>query len=133
MLTTAAIIVVAAAVAVGLILIGSPADQRARRIDERRLADLRELARAVDLYWTRHARLPASLDELSREEAVLLAIPADPETGHTYRYETMGASAYRLCAEFATAGPEPVRGETFWRHAAGPQCFELRARRVESY
>ena len=62
--------VVIAAVVAGVFVLGSPADERARRLDRRRVEDLQGIAAATDLYWTRHSRLPASLDELTADSVL---------------------------------------------------------------
>ena len=63
----ASVITVIVAVGVGLFILGSPAEERARRVDDRRVEDLQGIVAATDLYWTRHSRLPVSLDELTAE------------------------------------------------------------------
>jgi len=45
---------VAAAVIAGLYVIGAPSEERALRLDERRLTDLMRLTAAVDAYWSMH-------------------------------------------------------------------------------
>lgn len=126
-----AIAAVLLAVAGGLLVLESPAQQRTRRLDERRVSDLREIARAVDLFSTRHDRLPASLDELSRELGAGVAV-RDPTTGEPYEYRTLGERSYELCAAFerSTTGQTGWRGRGFWAHGAGRHCFELEARTV---
>ena len=47
-------------------IIGLPSEERTRQIDERRVEDLQRISRAVEVYHTRHQRLPQSLDELSQ-------------------------------------------------------------------
>lgn len=123
-------IVVAAAVAAGLIVAGSPVSERHARLDERRVADLRQLAAAVDAYWTDHQRLPADLDELV-DGLHLSRLPADPVTGADYVYQVSGARRFRLCARFdrPDASAEP---DDFWSHDSGRQCFTLQLRGAAS-
>jgi type II secretory pathway pseudopilin PulG len=59
--------VVVGAIAGGFFLLGTPSEERTRRLDERRLSDLRRLQLATDLYWTRNGRLPLTLDDLAKE------------------------------------------------------------------
>ena len=117
--------VVVVAVVSGLIVLGPPSEQRARRLDDRRVEDLRGITRAVDLYWTRHGRLPASLDELSRESGVNIN-SHDPGTTQLYDYRVLGDKTYELCAHFQRDLPEPSQrvGKGFWSHGAGRQCFQ---------
>ena len=46
-------------------MLGSPTEERARRVDARRVTDLQAIAAATNLFWTRHARLPETLDDLA--------------------------------------------------------------------
>ncbi|MDP6371014.1 MAG: DUF5671 domain-containing protein [Vicinamibacterales bacterium] len=128
----AAAVAVVAAVIGGLLVLGSPGLERARRLDDRRVRDLREIARSVDLHWTRTERLPASLEELSQGSRTPLDT-ADPETAQPYDYRVTGADTYELCANFeldSEETPEPP-GPYFWSHDAGRQCFALEAEEVE--
>ena len=65
-----AIAVVALAIVTALILLGSPTGQRMRRLDDRRVEDLRGITDAANLYWTRRGSLPLSLEDLSAEPGV---------------------------------------------------------------
>jgi len=96
-----------------------------------RQVDLRGIAGAVDLHWTRDGRLVVSLEEVKAE--LQPSSDRDPETGAPYTYEALGADRYRLCATFNRASPTESctpRGD-FWSHGAGRHCFELEARKIE--
>jgi predicted acylesterase/phospholipase RssA len=126
-----AALAVTGAVVAGLFALGSPREQRARRLDERRLDHLREIAATVDLHWTRDGRLISSLEEVHSE--LQLSGDRDPESGEPYAYEPLGEDRYRLCATFSRATPAEsaaTRGD-FWRHGAGRHCFELEAKKIE--
>lgn len=122
---------VVAAVATGIFLIGSPAEERARRLDERRVQDLDDIARAVDLYRSRHATLPSSLEELGKEPGVRVG-SSDPGTGAPYEYRLVEAEKYELCARFERDSVEVGQRarDTRWSHAAGRQCFRRKAREI---
>jgi hypothetical protein len=120
-----ACVVVAGALAGGFYLVGPPAEERARRIDARREADLQALRLAIDLYWTRNSRLPESLDELAG--ASMNVDSRDPETAERYGYAVKAADTYELCAAFARGSD--VRGG-FWSHGAGRMCFQVQAKPV---
>lgn len=127
----ASVITVIAAVGVGLSILGSPMEERARRVDNRRVEDLQGIVGATDLYWTRHSRLPVSLDELTAEPGVRIKI-ADPANSETYGYQAVDSIHYQLCANF-----EQVSGETssnsernLWAHSSGPQCFQFEAEEI---
>ncbi len=125
------VVAVVSAIVGGILVLGSPADERMRRLDERRVDDLVAIARAADLFWTRHDRLPASLEELSAEPGAS-ASTADPGTGAPYGYAVVGGAAYELCATFGrSATLEGQRLEAdFWAHGEGRQCFRREATRV---
>jgi hypothetical protein len=78
----------------GLWLAGSPAEQAAQRIDERRVQDLRTLAEALDLHWDRHARLPGDIAALIAALGSQLPT-ADPDTGPAIRLSRPGRPQVR--------------------------------------
>lgn len=125
-----AVLVVASAVVAAFMILGSPAEQRLLRFDERRIEDLNSLRFSVDGFWRANRRLPASLEEAVRREAATAVVPADPETGEAYGYRVLGEQQFELCATFArelsaeTGGlaPQP------WLHPAGRHCFSLEPR-----
>jgi hypothetical protein len=112
--------IVMATMAAGFAVLGSPAEERGRRLDGRRVADLRSIAAGVNLFFTRRGRLPASLDELG--ELGPGPSRADPATGEPYEYRVLGTRSYEVCATFAHGGARS-RAEDFWAHRAGRQCF----------
>ncbi len=121
----------------GLIVLGPPSEERARRLDERRVEDLRGITRAVDLYWTRHGRLPSSLGDLSSESGVSVSA-RDPSTAQAYELRVLDAATYELCASFErtsadsgdSAGRAQDVSEDFWSHGVGRRCFRLDAQEV---
>ncbi|MDX1429680.1 MAG: hypothetical protein R3282_05300 [Rhodothermales bacterium] len=119
-----AIAVVAAAVVAGLILTGSPTDERMRRLDMARTDDLRAIHSAVRGYWRRHDRLPEALSEFAQEPDFSPDI-RDPESDEVYPYRRLDSTAFELCAVFSLPSIQPERGTDFWFHGAGRQCFFL--------
>lgn len=120
-------VVFVAAVAAGLVVSGSPGEQRLRRFDDQRVSDLMELSRALDAYWDSESVLPASLD-LVVDGRRLTRVPVDPATDAAYEYLVDAPDAYRLCADFARPSGEDARGD-FWAHEAGRACFSFSAGR----
>ena len=120
--TVGAVAVVALA---GLPAAGTPSAERARRLDERRVEDLRALSDAANVYVQRHSRLPGTLQELSSEGG-LDVTALGRETG-PYEYRATGDRSYELCATFQRPSPAGQRlsGDPFWAHGAGRQCFQL--------
>jgi hypothetical protein len=121
-----AVLMVLGALGGGFYFIGPPAEERARRLDGRREADLQRLRLAADLYWTRNRRLPATLDELHKEAGTTI-YARDPQSGEQYHYAVKGNDVYELCAEFAR---ESEGRSDFWSHGAGRQCFEVTAKAI---
>ena len=103
---------VAAAVAAGLLITGSPAEQRLRRADEQRVAELRQLASTAEFRWNREQRLP-SVD-----------LPTDPATGEPYDYRVTGPRQFEVCATFDRPSRSELAGD-FWSHEAGRRCFQF--------
>lgn len=123
---------VVAVVIGGILLLDSPAEERSRRLDERRVDDLRSISAELDFYWTRERTLPSSLEELADEPGVFLEL-YDPESGEAYEYRVLSSNTYELCAEFARDTAEE-RNRFYtenWSHGPGKQCFELEAQDVE--
>lgn len=135
---------VAVVAVAGVVLVGFPNDERARRFDERRVSDLQQIQSQIVEYWQRSGRLPTALSELAPLGAQYF-IPTDPETGESYRYEPAkpgtrvnASTTYFLCATFALeyyaadnrAGAprspsfSTQRFREEWDHAAGSDCFE---------
>lgn len=131
-LVASIIAVVVAVVVGGLILLGSPTQERMRRLDSQRVADLRAVASAVDLYWTRHQTLPFSLEELSREPGGFVRL-MDPDTKRPYEYRVLNGHTYELCAEFVRdwTDQHDVLYKDFWAHGAGRQCFKLEVKEIK--
>jgi type II secretory pathway pseudopilin PulG len=119
----------------GLVMLGSPGEARVRRLDERRVADLQAIARATNVYRTRHGRLPPSLEELAQEAGMRVDL-RDPTTAERYSYRTVDSLTYELCARFervSRGGPDDEPqwgGDVSWPHGVGRQCFEREARDV---
>lgn len=127
----AAVALVVIPLVIGLIVLDSPADERRQRLDRRRVDDLRRIAAAADLYWTRRRRLPVSLADLAQEPGTDVAV-TDPGTAQPYGYHVRGTSTYELCAHFETQRDQEAFGDrgNFWAHGPGPKCFRLDARKV---
>jgi type II secretory pathway pseudopilin PulG len=103
----ASVATVVAAVAVGLVLLGSPAQERERRIDDRRVADLHGITAAAELYRTRHGRLPESLDDLAAEPGLRINT-RDPTSSELYGYRVLDDGRYEVCATFAAESGPPT-------------------------
>ncbi len=130
----ASVTTVITAVVAGLFVLGSPMDERARRVDDRRVADLQGIVASTDLYWTRHSRLPASLDELNAEPGVTIST-SDPASSEIYGYQPLDSAHYEVCANFERESGETSRdparaARNLWAHGSGRQCFQLEAEEI---
>ncbi|WP_339827369.1 hypothetical protein [uncultured Arenimonas sp.] len=128
-LALAAIVVVIAALGMGLWASGSPSTQREFRLDERRIRDLQAITTAVEGHYRNQAELPANLDLLADAPGSRLSI-ADPVSGEGYDYEIVDQHRYRICATFthdtSRATDEAIRSGASWWHGSGPHCFDRR-------
>jgi hypothetical protein len=123
-----AVAAVSGAIVAGLMVVGSPGSERLRRLDNGRVRDLVDITRAVNGYWTKHARLPSSLDELLESPGTVVQ-SRDPLTGQPYSFGVLGAKTYELCADFQRESRE-VNFDAFgpfWHHGTGHRCFRLEA------
>lgn len=116
--TTAVILALIA----GLYLGGSPSEQRLLRLDERRVDDLKQIARAVERFWDQQGELPADLRTLV-DGRRLNQLLVDPETGADYDYAHT-ADTFQLCAVFDRPSEDSTTTQ-FWRHPAGQHCFDF--------
>lgn len=122
-------LVVAATVVAAVLVMGSPAVQRERRMDDTRVNQLMAIEQALRMRHERDGRLPDSLAALQAEPGLGLQL-SDPQTGAGYGYRKTGDDAFELCAAFSrdTAtdqdmGAMAAYGDLHWRHPAGRHCF----------
>jgi len=123
--------VVLASIIWGFFIIGTPQEQRQRRFDDERVSDLQMLQDRIINYWAQKEVLPQNLSDL--EDSISgFAVPQDPETEMSYKYNVMGELAFELCADFKTSseGLGSVKSYYYgsfqqnWEHEAERTCFE---------
>lgn len=114
---------VAGAILVGLYLSGPPSEQRLLRLDEKRVADLSQLATSISFYRRQHDRMPEDQESLVDGQA-LNSLPLDPETNTAYVLHVIEGEEYQLCASFSRPSPKH-RERHFWEHPSGPHCFSF--------
>ena len=128
--------VVIIAIISGFFIIGSPATQRAIRMDEQRVGDLQTIQGQVVTYWQQKQDLPTSLDELRNDISGFVA-PRDPQRADAYEYRMTGPLAFELCAVFERSsaqdkstenralpmGPYGSPYQENWAHGIGHTCF----------
>src|SRR4030095_1899714 len=135
-LGSAVIAIVIGAVIAAIVVLGPPSQQRKRKLDQRRIQDLMNIERTVNVYWQRHKALPSDLATLSREPG-FSPPTSDPERGSAYEFKVTGIDSFRLCAEFSFDSKEDPQPRYYsvtgsWEHGAGRQCFEVSIERPDS-
>lgn len=117
-----------------LYFIGSPADQRARRMDQMRVSALQNIQWQITDYYQQKETLPPSLEVL-RDPLRGTVIEKDPVTGEAYVYRTTGNLSFELCATFESENldQQAVARTTdvyidpqaeYWTHGIGEVCFD---------
>jgi hypothetical protein len=114
-------VVVAGAIVAGLLVLGSPIEEREQQLDARRVGDLRMLASMLTARWNQTQQLPAGTAELVDGRS-MSRLPVDPSAKTPYDYRVTGQRQFELCAAFSRASPPHESGD-FWVHEAAPKCF----------
>lgn len=124
------------AIIVGFTIVGSPATQRVKRFDAKRVDDLRSIQWQVVNYWQHKQVLPQTLAELN-DPVSGFVVPVDPQDESSYDYQAKEERAFMLCATFSLPSdarrasmPTVPKGELgmkdeYWKHDAGRQCFDV--------
>jgi uncharacterized protein DUF5671 len=124
-------------VVAGLVWTGTPAVERVRQFDARRVDDLRRIydetmRLSFGSGWDNPAvplvqsgPLPPTLDDIARRAVGVRPRIADPETGQRYEYRVTGPTSFELCAVFGQARDD-VR-DVAWNHPQGPHCYAFDA------
>lgn len=123
-LVAAFVCVALASIIGGVVLVGTPAEQRLKALDNKRVHHLNLIARKVRDHQTKHGRLPESLADISDE---WVSQVADPETGEPYTYRVTGERSFQLCAVFVRKDNKPRKPVTYFRfkmHEQGLHCFD---------
>ncbi len=120
----------------GFFIIGTPAHQRAIRLDEQRVNELMGIQGQVVNYWQQKEVLPATTAQLN-DTINGYVVPADPITKAAYEYTVKGPLSFELCATFEEASLpngastqyesmyySPMGTTESWTHESGRACFE---------
>ena len=119
LLAGTAALIVAAAVAAGLLALGPPAEARKRRLDDRRIQDLAAIEVAIRAHHSDTGSLPLTLSDLD-PDSTGRQLFIDPSGKNSYEYYVIDSRRYEVCAVFQ--GPDR-RALGDWNHRAGRQCF----------
>lgn len=129
-----AIAIVVITIVYGFFMAGSPGTERDRRIDSRRMADVRIIADATlsivygENRWSRPVSLPSpvleplpgSLEEIAAETVNQRVPTTDPE-GIPYEYRRGDFTHFAVCTTFHYEDME--QHAPFWNHPAGEYCY----------
>ncbi|MDD3897260.1 MAG: DUF5671 domain-containing protein [Candidatus Peribacteraceae bacterium] len=126
-----ALAVAGIAIVWGIVLVGSPASERLRKFDDRRVENLRSLQDAVfnivydyrpyDVEQKPVQPIPATVAEVASGTKEYKLETADPETGVPYDYVVLSPDTFKLCATFTYE--RSVDYDLVWNHGPGYQCF----------
>lgn len=129
-----------ASIVSGFFIAGTPAEQRAVRLDEQRINDLWSVQSSILSFAQTKATLPKTMETLTAWSGEL---PNDPDTDQAYVYTKTSATTFELCATFGsdqtteeslsyygTTYPEKIGlvstqlvGGSSWKHPEGYYCF----------
>ena len=112
------------AILAGLVLWGSPGDQREMGFYRERVQSLMLIAGTIKYSWQRVEKLPVDLTELVDGQR-LQFMPVDPQTGHPYTYKKLDENSYRLCATFTLPSLD-LTPTDFWSHQSGHKCYDFK-------
>lgn len=129
------LVLTAAFVVYGIIIVGSPMQGRTEKFDEQRVSDLRAIQIEIydDVYGQSYGApipatqikvlpkpLPKDLETIAAGAQYQKLRIADPETLAPYVYKPSG-NKFELCASFALT--RDLGYDIFWNHPAGEHCF----------
>jgi hypothetical protein len=122
----------------GIVITGTPGQQRALQFDQRRISDLQQISYAVNAYWQNNGKLPVGFDDLKNQPYYYIQSVTDPKTKVLYEYRAAGDKLYELCAEFETDSSQNMArfkteipySEQSWDHAIRRACFEREVQEV---
>jgi hypothetical protein len=119
-------------VALGFLLIETPAQVREMKLDETQLQDLQSIQWKVEEALSLSSTTPASLEELYGD----FEAPAAPEGRPAYIYAATD-TGFKLCATFSRDSIQPdneftpsydsgmkIKNPNNWSYKAGEYCFE---------
>lgn len=118
------------AVICGFVVVGTPGEQRAMRMDEQRVYDLQSIQSQTLDYWIKKQTLPESTNLLV-DSFSGYQVPVDPSTKQAYEYRVLSDLSFEVCAVFETSSERTnvsyhYPGDVFtnFNHEAQRTCFE---------
>ncbi len=93
-------------------IVGTPEQQRKKRIDEQKIFELMSLQNSISYFWETKNKLPESLDELKKENIYYLPI------NYQYEYNVLNSTSFEICTTFYYSNTNSE-----WSHTDGRYCF----------
>jgi hypothetical protein len=129
-------VVIVGAIVASFLIVGSPSQQRATRMDEQRLWDLKSIQNEVLNYWIEKEELPATLEDLENAFTGFQP-PVDPNSDKPYTYTVTSELEFEVCATFETEVTQDGNKNAYpimpygyrdassdvWTHGIGTTCF----------
>jgi hypothetical protein len=130
-LAIVAAIVMAITIVAAIVVTGTPSERREVRLDGSRIDHLQALERAINVHYSHHRELPATLAVVAAAPGNTLTL-LDPVTQAPYEYATLDGRRYRLCAAFITSTTATrAESDARWQHGKGRHCFKILAPKPE--
>lgn len=136
-LTTVLSLFVLGSIIAGFFIVGTPSDQRNKKLDDQRIQNLSEIQSQIISYWQQKEKLPENLSVLQNDISGFMS-PTDPETKMNYEYNIKSELTFELCGNFKTELKLDNSGARIdynynspiflasqnWDHNKGRACFE---------
>ena len=110
------------------IVLASLNSARKKGRDARRVADVKQIQLALELYYDAHSNYPTSAQYAANlvSEGFISVLPTDPLSLVSYAYEAIGSgttcSSYHLGAKLETAGHTALAADSDYDAVASSQC-----------
>jgi type II secretory pathway pseudopilin PulG len=116
---------------ISMFIVESPAQTRARRIDDQVINNFYAIENNVINYFNKYQKLPSGLEAIKSEVGFSEEIYKDPVTSEDYKYEIIATSSFKLCANFRTSNVDKTVQEFRYiddskRHDTGFQCLNFK-------
>lgn len=129
-------VVIVGAIVASFLIVGSPSQQRAARMDEQRVWDLQSIQSEVLNYWIEKEELPTTLQDLENPFTGFQVL-VDPNSGDSYSFTVKGDLEFEVCATFETEVSQDKNKNAYptmmygyrdasfdvWTHGIGTTCF----------
>lgn len=132
----ASLAVVVAALASAFFFVESPAETRARKMDNAVLEKFDRIDSALNTFYNDSNKLPSDLNELTAAKIGFYLTEEDLQDSATkekFSYKATGVDAYELCAAFRSSNKiDDIRLNYYrdrWPHDAGYQCLGQKVRK----